>query len=115
LDRRAFVRPHRADGRGRRSYAPPMLVGLVLLAWCEGERSSRRIERRCVDSIPFRWITGNEMPDHSTISRFIKDRAGEIDELFIQVLRLGLAGGMRRRGVGCIRGAQTGPRGVPLT
>src|SRR5512145_1302986 len=94
LDLSAFARPHRLDGRGRRSYDPKMLVALVLFDWCEGERSSRRIERRCIDHVPFRWVSGNEAPDHTTISRFIKERAEAIDGLFVQVLALAFAAGM---------------------
>jgi transposase len=114
LDLSAFARPHRADGRGRRSYDPKMLVALVLVAWCEGERSSRRIERRCIDYVPFRWVTGNEAPDHTTISRFIKDRARAIDGLFVQVLALALAAGLGRVGVVAIDGTKVGADASPL-
>jgi transposase len=114
LDLSAFARPHRADGRGRRSYDPKMLVALVLLAWCEGERSSRRIELRCIEHIPFRWITGNEAPDHTTISRFIKDKAEAIDGLFAQVLRLAFAAGMVKVGVVAIDGTKVGANASPL-
>ena len=91
-----------------------MLLGLVLLAWCEGERSSRRIERLCVENIAFRWITGNEVPDHTTISRFIKDKAAALDGLFAQVLRLGFAAGMGEVGVVAIDGTRMGADASPL-
>jgi transposase len=114
LDLSAFARPHRADGKGRRSYDPKMLVALVLYAWCEGQRSSRRIERCCVEQIPFRWVTGNDGPDHSTIARFIKDRAVEIDGLFVQVLRLAFTAGMGRVGVVAIDGTKMAADASPL-
>lgn len=114
LDLRGFARPKRADGRGRRSYDPKMLVALVLFAWCEGERSSRRIERRCIEHIPFRWITGNEAPDHTTISRFVKDRADAIDGLFAQVLQLAFAAGIGRLGVVSIDGTKVAADASPL-
>ena len=99
LDLRGFARPERPDGRGRRAYDPRMLVALVLLAWCEGVRSSRQIERRCVEHISYRWVAGNEAPDHTTLSRFVKERAADIDALFAQVLRLAFTAGMGRVGV----------------
>jgi transposase len=114
LDLAVFARPHRADGKGRRSYDPKMLVALVLYAWCEGQRSSRRIERCCVEQIPFRWVTGNDGPDHTTISRFIKDRAVEIDGLFVQVLRLAFSAGMGRVGVVAIDGTKLAADASPL-
>lgn len=114
LDLRAFARPHRTDGKGRRSYDPKMLVVLVLFAWAEGVRSSRQIERRCVEQIPFRWITGNEFPDHTTISRFIKDKAAAIDGLFAQVLGLAHSMGLGSFGVIAIDGTKMPADASPL-
>jgi len=114
LDLRAFARPHRPDGRGRRSYDPSMLLALVLVAWCEGVRSSRQIERRCVDYLPYRWVTGNEMPDHTTISRFVKDRADAIDGLFGQVLGLAFAAVMGQGGGVAFDGTKMAADASPL-
>ena len=114
LDLRGFARPHRDDGKGRRSYDPKMLVVLVLFSWAEGVRSSRQIERRCVEHIPFRWIAGNEFPDHATISRFIKDKAEAIDGLFAQVLALAHAAGLGSFGVVAIDGTKMPANASPL-
>ena len=114
LDLAGFARPHRVDGRGRRSFDPKMLVALVLYVWCEGQRSSRRIERCCVEQIPFRWVTGNDGPDHTTIARFIKDRAEEIDGLFVQVLRLAFNAGLGQVGVVAIDGTKVAADASPL-
>ncbi len=47
-----------------------MLVALPLYAYCDGERSSRRIERRCREDVAFRVLTANQVPDHATVCRF---------------------------------------------
>ena len=47
-----------------------MMLALLLYAYAVGERSSRRIERRCEDDVAFRVITANQVPDHATIARF---------------------------------------------
>src|SRR6185312_17565659 len=39
---------YRADGHGRAAFDPEMMVALLLYGYCQGERSSRVIERRCV-------------------------------------------------------------------
>ena len=36
-----------------------------------GQRSSRGIERRCIEDIAYRVIAANRMPDHATIARFV--------------------------------------------
>ena len=72
LDLRSFYSAYRADGHGRAAYEPSMMVSLVLYAYSTDERSSRRIERRCRQDIAYRVITGNQVPDHATIARFIR-------------------------------------------
>ena len=70
MDLAAFYAAYRADGRGRAAHDPAMMVALLLYAYAIGERSSRRIERRCVEDVAFRVIAANQAPDHATIARF---------------------------------------------
>ena len=66
MDLGAFRRKYRADGWGGESYDPAMMVTLLLYAYCVGERSSRRIERLCLEDVAFRVIATNQRPDHVT-------------------------------------------------
>jgi Transposase DDE domain/Transposase domain (DUF772) len=59
-----------------------------LYAYSTDERSSRWIERRCRQDIAYRVITGNQVPDHATIARFIRRHQQSLNELFGAVLRL---------------------------
>jgi transposase len=56
LDLGEFYRSLRADGRGGCSYDPEVMLGVLLYAYCVGERSSRRIEQRLCDDVAFRVI-----------------------------------------------------------
>ncbi len=47
-----------------------MMVALLLYGYCQGERSSRVIEKRCVRDVAYRVITGGLCPDHATITGF---------------------------------------------
>jgi transposase len=95
LDLGEFRRGYRADGHGRAAFDPEMMVALLLYGYCQGERSSRVIERRCVRDVGYRVIAGGLRPDHATIARF-RARHSEkaLGGLFSQVLRLLAAGGM---------------------
>jgi hypothetical protein len=42
-----------------------MMAALLLYAYAIGERSSRRIERRCVEDVAARVICANQQPDHT--------------------------------------------------
>lgn len=56
LDLSGFLAGYRADGRGGAAYDPEMMLGLLIYAYCVGERSSRRIERRLVEDVAFRVV-----------------------------------------------------------
>jgi transposase len=88
LDLTAFYGDYRADGHGRPAHDPAMMVALFLYAYAVGERSSRRIERRCVEDVAFRVIAANQAPDHATIARFRVRHDQRLAGLFGDVLVL---------------------------
>jgi transposase len=94
LDLGEFCRHYRADGHGRAAFDPEMMVALLLYGYCQGERSSRVIEKRCVRDVAYRVITGGLHPDHATIARFWARHEKALGGLFSQVLRLLAAEGM---------------------
>jgi transposase len=94
LDLGEFRRRYRADGHGRAAFDPEMMVALLLYGYCQGERSSRVIEKRCVRDVAYRVITGGLRPDHATIARFRAKHQTALGGLFSQVLRLLAAEGM---------------------
>jgi transposase len=106
LDLDAVYGEYRADGSGRPAHEPAMMVALLLYAYAVGERSSRRIERRCVEDVAFRVIAANRAPDHTTISRFRKRHAEPLAELFVQVLALCARAGMVRVGTVAVDGTR---------
>jgi transposase len=106
LDVRAFYAEYRADGSGRPAHDPQMMVALLLYAYCVGERSSRQIERRCVEDVAFRVIAANRAPDHTTISRFRQRHAQRLAGLFTQVLAICAKAGMLRVGTVAIDGTK---------
>jgi transposase len=94
LDLGGFRRRYRADGHGRAAFDPEMMVALLLYGYCQGERSSRVIEKRCVRDVGYRVITGGLRPDHATIARFRARHETALGGLFGQVLRLLAAEGV---------------------
>jgi transposase len=99
LDLGGFYRSYRADGHGRAAFDPEMMVALLLYGYCQGERSSRVIEKRCVRDVAYRVITGGLRPDHATIARFRARHERALGGLFSQVLRLLAAEGMVSLGI----------------
>ncbi len=104
LDR--FTEAYRMGGAGRAPYDPRMLVALLLYAYARGNRSSRGIERSCVEDVAFKVITGMRTPDHSTIAEFRRRHEMEICELFDDVLGLCREAGLVSVGVITIDGTK---------
>jgi len=96
-------------GKGRPGYDPRMLAVLLIYAYLQAERSSRRIEERCRTDAAFRIATGNRVPDHSTICRFRAAAArpgGPLEDLFIQVLFVLASAGLGRLDVISVDGSK---------
>lgn len=96
LDTSAFHARRRTGGVGRAGYHPDMLVALMIYAYASGQRSSRRIERLCVDHVAYRVLCAQDPPDHSTIARFRAEHDAAFVDLFAHVLRLCSEAGMVR-------------------
>jgi transposase len=90
----AFRAAHRADGQGRAAFDPAMMAALLLYGYCQGVRSSRELERRCVRDVAFRVLAGGHRPDHATIARFRARHETALETLFCEVLRLCAQAGM---------------------
>ena len=106
MDLAAFYARYRADGHGRPAYDPAVLVAVLLYAYAIGERSARRIERRCVEDVAFRVLAGNLAPDHVTICRFRAEHQDALAGLFGQVLGLCARAGMVQVGTLAVDGTR---------
>ncbi len=78
----------------------------MLYAFATDVRSSRAIERHCRQDVAYRVITGNVVPDHATIARFIVRHQGALADLFSEVLRLCDQAGLVEPGVVAIDGTR---------
>jgi transposase len=106
FDLSVFYARYRSDGLGRAAYEPSVMVSVLLYAYCVGERSSRRIERRCSEDIAFRVIAANRVPDHATIARFLQSNERAVSALFGQVLVLCKKAGLVKVGVLALDGTK---------
>ena len=88
MDLERFYAAYRRDGWGRAAFDPRMMVALLLYAYALGERSARKIERRCQEDVAFRVICANRVPDHATFARFRARHEQALADTFTQVLAL---------------------------
>jgi len=89
---------YRGDGRGQPPYEPGMMTALLLYAYCTGVPSSRQIEKKTYEDVPFRVIAANRHPDHDSICEFRKRHLKALADIFLQTLRLCQEAGLVKLG-----------------
>jgi transposase len=104
LDTSAFRARRKTGGAGTAGYDPDMLVTVLVWAYANGVRSSRRMEELCRTDVAFRLICAGNLPDHSTLARFRKESGDDVAGFFAEVLVLCARLGMGRLGTVALDG-----------
>ncbi|MGH8319633.1 MAG: transposase [Steroidobacteraceae bacterium] len=81
-------------------------AGLLIYGYATRAFSSRALERATYDSVAFRFIAGNEHPDHDTIAHFRKRFIQHIQPLFVEVPKVARAMGMLKMGTVAVDGTK---------
>src|SRR5712692_9927027 len=88
LDLSAITAVYEDEERGYPPYHPVMLTKVLVYGYCVGVFSSRRIQRRLLEDIPFRVLAAGNEPDFRTIADFRKTHLTALQGLFEQVLQM---------------------------
>lgn len=86
------------EKRGFPPYDPRLMVRLLIYGYTTGVRSSRAIERKCVDDVAFRFLAAGQAPDFRSIARFRRRHLDALSDLFLQSLHLAQKLGMVKMG-----------------
>ena len=92
------IRAAYTAGRAAPHCDPRLMVRILLYGYTTGVHSSRAIERKCVDDVPFRWLAAGTAPDYRAIARFRDRHLSALEYLFVEALALCRAAGMTRLG-----------------
>jgi transposase len=88
LDLSAIMKVYEEEDRGYPPYHPVMMTKVLVYAYCVGVFSSRRIQRRLREDIPFRVLAAGNEPDYRTIADFRKTHLTALQGFFEQVLEM---------------------------
>ena len=88
------------------AYHPAMLLSMLVYGYATKVFSSRALERATYDSVAFRFIAGNEYPDHDTIAAFRKRFLGQVEAVFTEVLQAARTMGMLKLGTVALDGTK---------
>lgn len=78
---------------GREHTDPELLIATWLYAYSEGISSAREVSRQMEYEPGFRWLTGLEVINHTTLSDFRKGHKEALDGLFTELLAVLQAAG----------------------
>ena len=106
LDLSAITSVYEDEERGYPPYHPVMLTKVLVYAYCVGVFSSRKIQRRLIEDVPFRVLAAGNEPDFRTIADFRKRHLAAVKGFFEQVLRLARELGASRVGRVAIDGSK---------
>jgi transposase len=90
LDLSAIHAVYGEEKRGQPPYHPRLMTKLLVYGYCTGVFSSRRIQKRLQEDIPFKVLAAGNEPDFRTISDFRKQHIQALQGLFEQVLAMAL-------------------------
>ena len=83
------------DGGGASRYHPRMLLKVMLYAYLDGVRSSRRIAKALRENVHYMWLSGSQRPDFRTLNRFRTSRLKQtIEEVFVSLTALLVEAGL---------------------
>lgn len=86
------------EERGYPPYHPLLMTKLLIYGYTRGVRSSRKLERACLEAVDFRILAAGQQPDHRTIAAFRARHLPALGGLFQQVLKLCRAAGLVKLG-----------------
>ena len=98
LDLSAMYAVYEKEKRGQPPYDPLLMTKMLVYGYCKGVFSSRRIQKRLQEDIPFRVLAAGNEPDFRTISDFRKIHIETLQNLFEQVLAMALECGAIKLG-----------------
>ncbi len=87
-------------------YHPVVLLGVLIYGYATGTFSSRKLEKATHESVVFRFVAANQHPDHDTLAHFRARFLNEIEELFVQVLKIAVEMKLTQLGKVCLDGTK---------
>lgn len=98
MDLSEFLKVYASELRGQPPFDVRLMVKLLIYAYTVGIASSRRIEKKTYEDIPFRVLTTDQHPDHDTICDFRKTHYKALSTCFVQVLAICQEAGLAKLG-----------------
>lgn len=81
-------------GKGSRPYSPRLLLRAWIYGYMNSIRSTRKLEKACVNDIGMIWLVGMHRPDHNTLWRFWDKNRKLIKSIFSKSVKVAMKMGL---------------------
>lgn len=97
-----------AAERGAPRYHPKILLSVWLWGFMNGVRSARKLEAACSEMLSYRWLTGQQFPDHNTLWRFYQAHRAGMRFLMTHSVQLAVRAGLLDLAIQAVDGTKIG-------
>lgn len=73
---------------GQNTYHPKLMLSLLFYGYATGVRGSRKLEERCISDHIYIYLMQCYTPDHRTINDFRKNNLEELENYFVEIVRI---------------------------
>jgi len=93
------VQPERGPrSAGQPAFDPRLPIKVLVYGYATGIRSSRQLERLCVESLPYLFLTRGDTPSYRTLCTVRKEKQDLIEQVWVGLFAVGDAAGLQRMG-----------------
>lgn len=86
----------RYGNMGQPAYQPRLMLKIILYGFTVGIFSARKLTRACRENLAFQYLTGGETPAFKTFIEFRQRHRDDMQEVFLQTVKLAQALGLKR-------------------